>query len=175
MKKILVAAFAGLACLFTSCNETAESAKSSNESGLAQKNLAANSLIMKAFQTGDTSGIDGVVSPDFIDHTDRGDMKGTDSLKAMIKWAQTNMKDMKAETIRDLADDEYVFSWVRYTGTSDGSMGMPAGPYDMKSMEISKYKDGKAIEHWAYMDAREVMKMMAAQPATTLKDTSAKK
>jgi predicted SnoaL-like aldol condensation-catalyzing enzyme len=38
----------------------------------------------------------------------------------------------------------------------------PKGPYDMHIIEVSKYKDGKAVEHWAYLDGKEVMKMMSA-------------
>ena len=76
---------------------------------------------------------------------------GRDSLKAMITLMHAKIKDQKMETIKDLADDEYVFSWIRYTGTSDGSLGMPAGPYDMTAMEVVKFKEGKAIEHWAFM------------------------
>ena len=47
---------------------------------------------------------------------------------------------------------------MRFTGTSDGSMGMPKGPYDMKAVEVEKFKDGKAIEHWEFMDPAEMMK-----------------
>lgn len=99
---------------------------------------------------------------------------GRDSLKAMINMIHKNPNDMKMEAIREVADDEYVFQWLRYTGTSDGSMG-PAGPYDMHVIEVSKHKDGKIVEHWAYMDATEMMKMMSAgqtqanQPADTSK------
>ena len=81
-------------------------------------------------------------------------------------------KDAKAEIIKELADDDYVFSWMRFTGSSDGSMGMPAGPYDMTSIEVVKFKDGKAVEHWGFMEPREMMKMMAKQPVT---DTVKKK
>nr|MBA2561720.1 ester cyclase [Chitinophagaceae bacterium] len=129
-----------------------------------QKNLAASDVISKAFQTGDVAGIDSVVSDDFIDHTDRGDMKGRDSLKAMVKFIHSNFKDMKSEKIRDVADGDYVYSWMRYTGTSDGSMGMPKGPYDMSAIELAKFKDGKAVEHWSFMDMQDMMKMMPQQP-----------
>ena len=76
------------------------------------------------------------------------------------------------EIIKELADDEYVFSWMRFTGSSDGSMGMPAGPYDMKSIEVVRFKDGKAVEHWGFMEPREMMKMMQQMPAM---DTTKKK
>jgi predicted ester cyclase len=66
--------------------------------------------------------------------------------------------------VKDLADNEYVFSWMRFTGTSNGSMGMPAGPYDMKSIEVARFKDGKIVEHWTFMDMQDVMKMMGQMP-----------
>ena len=163
MQKILIA-IAALVC-FASCNNpsTTESTTAKSDDK-AQKNLAAAQTIAKAFETGNTASLDSVVSDDFLDHTDRGDKKGRDSLKAMVTWLHSNMKDMKMEIMREVADDEYVFQWMRYTGSSNGAMGMPAGPYDMHVMEISKYADGKAVEHWAYMDMGEMMKMMGQMP-----------
>ncbi|HVT85125.1 MAG TPA: hypothetical protein VHD35_07965 [Chitinophagaceae bacterium] len=41
-------------------------------------------------------------------------------------------------------------------------MGMPAGTkYDMTAIEVTKMKDGKATEHWEFMQPSEMMKMMA--------------
>jgi len=159
MKKIFFAAIVAALCI-TSCND----ATSDKSSDAKQKNLAASDAISKAFQTGDVSKIDSVVSDDFIDHTDRGDMKGRDSLKAMVKFVHANFTDMKTEKLHELADDEYVFSWMRYTGNSNGSVGMPKGPYDMSSIEVAKFKDGKAVEHWSFMNMQEMMKMMPPPP-----------
>ena len=50
---------------------------------------------MKAFQTGDVSGIDSVVSDNFLDHTDRGDMTNRDSLKAVVTWVHANRRMRK--------------------------------------------------------------------------------
>ncbi len=159
MKKIFFASFAAL-LIFASCNDTT----SDKGSDAKQKNLAASDAISKAFETGNVNAIDSFIAVDFVDHTDRGDFKGKDSLKAMVKFVHDNMKDMKTEKIHELADDDYVFSWMRWTGTSNGTGGMPNGPYDMHAMEVSKFKDGKAVEHWTYMDMKEMMKMMP-QPA----------
>lgn len=174
MKKIFLAAFTGLLCFCISCNSKTESTVVNKYTEQEQKNIAASDLIMKAFQTGDVSGIDSVLSDDYIDHTDRGDIKGRDSLKAMVKFVHANFKDMKTEKVRDVADGDFVYSWMRYTGTSDGTMGMPKGPYDIEAIEAAKYKDGKAVEHWSFMDAQDMMKMM--QPANMNNmDTSTKK
>jgi predicted SnoaL-like aldol condensation-catalyzing enzyme len=175
MKKIFLTAFAGVLCLFISCNPKTESTSGNHHSEQEQKNLAANDVIMKAFQTGDVIGIDSVVSDDFIDHTDRGDMKGRDSLKAMITFMHANMKDMKMEKVREVADEDFIYSWMRYTGTSDGTMGMPMGPYDMQAVELSKYKDGKAVEHWAFMEMQDVMEMMAPPKMNKTDTTTMKK
>ena len=44
-------------------------------------------------------------------------------------------------------------------------MGVPPGSkYDMNAMEVSKFKDGKAVEHWTFMQPREMMKMMPPPP-----------
>ena len=51
-------------------------------------------------------------------------------------------------------------------------MGMPNGPYDMKSIEVAKFKDGKAVEHWGFMDMQDMMKMMPPQPNMSKTDTS---
>ncbi len=168
MKKIFLATVAGMLCVFTACNVKNESATNSRYTAEEQKNIAASDVVGKAFETGDVSGIDNVVADDFIDHTDRGDMKGRDSLKAMVKMVHENFKDMKTEKVREVADGDFVYSWMRYSGTSDGSMGMPKGPYDMKSIEVAKFKDGKAIEHWAFMEMQDMMKMMPPQPGTQI-------
>jgi predicted SnoaL-like aldol condensation-catalyzing enzyme len=122
--------------------------------------------------SGDPSKIDDAVATDFVNHTDQGDKKGPDSLKAMITTMKKMMGDMKMTLMKEVADDDYVFSEMEFTGTSNGEMGMPKGPYDRHGIEVVKFKDGKAIEHWEYMrndDVMEMMKMMMPPPPA--KDT----
>jgi predicted ester cyclase len=175
MKKIFFIAFAALLCICTSCNSKSDTTATSDngDKEREQKNIAASDAVTNAFQTGDASGLDSVISDDFIDHTDRGDKKGRDSLKAMVNFVHANFKDMKMEKIRDVADGDYVYSWMTYSGTSDGTMGMPKGPYKMSVIELSKFSDGKAVEHWGFMDMQDMAKMMPQPaPAKNKMDTS---
>jgi predicted SnoaL-like aldol condensation-catalyzing enzyme len=158
MRKILFFILPFFSFAFFSCDHV--KVASASDSSAAQKNLEAHRMITKTFETGDVSGIDSVIADDFVDHTDRGDMVGKDSLKSMIKWSHDNMKDMKMKAVKELADDDYVMAWMNMTGTSDGSMGMPKGPFDMNSIEVSKFRDGKAVEHWSFVNMQEMMKMM---------------
>ena len=169
MRKNLLFLLISLPFIFSACNnattETASEAKADNS--VAEKNKASFRVVVDAFQTGDISKIDSVVAPDFVDHTERGDL-GRDSLKTMIQTMHQQMGGMKSEVVKEMADDEYVFGLIRYTGTSKGEMGMPPGPFDFKGLEVVRYKDGKAVEHWAYMEPREMMKMMPP-PADAMK------
>jgi predicted SnoaL-like aldol condensation-catalyzing enzyme len=168
MKKFLFIVPAGFIFLLISC----DSKKEGGMSDKAKKNLAASHIVSDAFMSGDPSKIDDAVAADFVDHSDRGDV-GRDSLKSMIAAMKKETGTMKMTLIKELADDDYVFSEMEFTGTSDGSMGMPPGPYDFHAIQVVKFKDGKAIEHWQYTRTAEMMKMMAPPPAPA-KDTANK-
>ena len=177
--KTIQLAYVGIFLLLAACNNASQpvattdtAASGSSLSAKAQKNLDAMHVIDKAFQTGDVSGVDSVVAANFVDHTDKGDMN-RDSLKAMIKWAATD-KTMKMETVKEVADDDYAFAMMHMTGTGDGKM-MPAGPYDMHSVEVVRFADGKAVEHWGYMEMGDVAKMMANMPGMKTPEKGNKK
>ena len=170
-----------LALFLTSCNNESKPVAATEPEvaqmgpgPMAQKNLDAMHAVDKAFETGDVNGLDSVIDASFIDHTDKGDKKGADSLKAMIKMSHDADKTMKMQVVKEFADDEYVFALMRYTGTGDGKM-MPAGPYDMKSMEVVKFSNGKAVEHWGYMEMGDVSKMMAGMAKMKAPDAGKKK
>jgi predicted SnoaL-like aldol condensation-catalyzing enzyme len=169
MKKLITAVSAAAICFLVSCN--------SNESGgmsdKAKKNLEASHIVSDAFMSGDVSKIDNAVDSSFVDHTDRGD-KNRDSLKAMITMMKKQNSDMKMTLAKEVADDDYVFSAMGFTGTSDGSMGMPKGPYDFHVIEMVRFKDGKAVEHWEYTRDDDMMKWMASMAKPTMDSTKAK-
>ena len=176
MKQVLSLFAIGVLFVCFSCGndkteKTSADTMSAEKKGnsMAEKNLAASHIVNDAFKSGDISKIDDAIASDFVDHTDRGDMN-RDSLKAMIAMMPKEFPDMKMETIKELADDDYVFSLMRWTGTSNGQMGMPKGPYDMKAIEVVRFKDGKGVEHWSYMQPADVMKMMPPQPAAKMDD-----
>lgn len=162
MKKILLIAVCFVFFLM-SCNSDSKPAVATDApagvSAAAQKNLDAMHVVNKAFETGDVSGIDSVLASNFVDHTDKGDMNG-DSLKAAIKSMHATGKPMKMEIVKEVADDDYAFAMMHYTGTGGTGTGMPEGPYDMHSIEVVKFSNGKATAHWQYWEAAEVTKMM---------------
>jgi predicted ester cyclase len=86
--------------------------------------------------------------------------KGIDSLKAFILASHEHIKNLKMELTKELADDEYVMSWVQFKGTGDGQENTVQGNFNVRDMEITRFKNGKAVEHWEAMDMRDVSKMI---------------
>jgi predicted ester cyclase len=162
MRIMLLPAWAFALFAFASCNTSADNKVAApSTSSQAQKNIDADKIISEAFESGDAGKLDGVVASDFVDHTDMGDKKGIDSLKSGLNMIHSQFKDMKMELKRQWADDEYVVDWTRYTGTNPTAMmGMPAGPFDIKGMEVTRFTNGKAVEHWFFDDSQMVADWM---------------
>ena len=174
MKKIFVVAISGLLC-FNSCKNADDS-----KSNYMRNN---NAVIYKALETGDVSKVDStIIAKDAIDHGANGpnDIVGLDSIRKSIADAHTMFSNMKMQVVSAMSDSIYSLEMVRMTGTSaSAASGMPVGaPVDMTSVEVVRWKDGKAVEHWTYVDPRDMMKMMGGMqppPAPTHIDTVMKK
>ncbi len=163
MKKLLLILPAGLLFTLVSCNNNDKGAAASTDNPVAAKNLDAVHGINKAIETGDVSKLGDYIAADAVNHSgEKGEVKGLDSIKAELALIHNQGTNMKSETIKEFADSVHVMQWMRYTGNSKMPMGaMPAGsPYDMMVIHVSKFKDGKATDHWEFMLPSDMMKMM---------------
>lgn len=138
----------------------------STDSDAREKNLKAITEINKAIQSGDVSKLDQYIAADAVDHASpAGDIKGVDSIKAMLSRVHSMGTNMNMQDIRTVADGEYVFQWMRLTGTTaTADMGMPPGSnYDINAVQVTRFRDGKAVEHWEFMQPADMAKMMGSQ------------
>lgn len=151
-----VAALVASGLLF-SCNSG-----SGGMSATAKKNLETNRAINKAFEAGEFDKMKDYIAADGVDHGgEKGDVKGVDSIISEMKRYKAMMPDSKGELIKEMADDDYVFYWSKTTGTMGGKT------ITMTGLDVSKFKDGKAVEHWVYMDPKDMMAMMPPMPQPT--------
>jgi predicted ester cyclase len=138
-------------------------AQKSPMSSTAQKNLATARAVAKMFESGDYSKTGDYIAADAVDHAGmQGDVKGLDSIKAMFNQVSTMMGNFKNETVHELADDEYVFQWMKETSTAKtDAMGMKAGQtVTMSAVEVTRFSNGKIVEHWTFVNMADAMKMM---------------
>jgi predicted ester cyclase len=160
MKNLLFLFVIALSSICISCGN------SGGMSAKAKKNMEVNSAIMKAYEAGDFSKMNEYMAADAVDHGgEKGDVKGIDNIVAEMKRYRAMMPDMKSEIIKELADDDYVFTWGKFSGTMNGTMT------SMTSVDVSKFKDGKAVEHWVFMNPADMMAMMPP-PASPQADTA---
>jgi len=178
MKKLVFAFLAIAICtVIVSCNE-----QTAGTSDKAKKNQAANQAILKMFESGDFSKVSDYIATDAVDHSGpRGEVKGLDSIKAMFQYFASTMSNTKVEVVKELADDDYVMSWIKQSWTAktdDPMMGLKAGDKgNMQGVDVTKYNDdGKVIEHWGFISMADMMKMMP-QPTMEMNkmDTTGKK
>jgi predicted ester cyclase len=175
MKKILFVLSAVVCCFLIACNNDGSSGN--------DKNLSASRDIYDGIETGDTTKLSSIAA-DAVDHAGPyGDVTSGDSIKGMLAQVRNHIKDLKIEIINDVASGDYVYTWNRWTGTAlDSSMGFkPNQPFNTTGVDIVKFRDGKAVEHWGFVDQKDVIAMRAQMMpnATTVKvtmgDTSANK
>ena len=163
MKKLIFTAATAMVCLLISCNDSGTSGSATTGDKDAQAdNKAKLGIIHNALETGDVSKLDSIIDKDIVDHgSPMGDVKGIDSIKKWFVDFHSNTKDVKVESIATAVNGDYSFDYNKMTGTfTNPFMGMPAGPFEMTAVDVVKLKDGKAVEHWGYMDPKEMMKMM---------------
>ena len=166
MRNFFIAPFIGLYCVCISCNNSPTS-RHGFENSEAQKNIQAWHTVSMAFSTGNTELLDNVIADDYIDHTPRGDFKGRDSVKSNLIRMRANYHDVKMKIIKELADDEYGFFWMQFNGNKVDARGAASVPFEITSIQAVKFNDGKAVEHWEYVDPR-----MFQQRALTKIDSS---
>jgi predicted SnoaL-like aldol condensation-catalyzing enzyme len=110
---------------------------------------------MKAYEAGNFSKMGDYIAADAVDHGgESGDVTGLDNIVSEMKRYHDMMPDMKMTDVVSLANDDYVFTWSTMTYTENGT------PKKMTGVDVSKFKDGKAVEHWVYMDPKELAAMM---------------
>jgi predicted ester cyclase len=170
MKQLFSIAAAVLVCAdifsFGACTSASNTPVAVQVDSAAIKNLAANNAINRAIESGDMSNLGDYIATDAVDHSgEHGDVVGLDSIKAeLAPMHKMAANDLTFEVVKDLADSDYVFQWVRMTGTAaTAGMGVAVGSkFNMASINVSKFKNGKATEHWEFFQPADMMKMMAA-------------
>ncbi len=156
MKQYLVLIVAG-------CISLASCKGKGGMSDKAKKNLETVKALSQCFETGDFSKVGDYIAADAVDHAGMtGDVVGLDSIKAQFTMMMGMMSDMKMETVKEMADDDYVFQWMKQSWTmKTDAMGMKAGEKSTAdAIEVSKMKDGKVSEHWSFISYTDMMKMM---------------
>ncbi|HNQ62018.1 MAG TPA: ester cyclase [Bacteroidia bacterium] len=152
-----------ISSFFYACSEKAK--ESNTAAAATEQNKAAMTQIYTAFSTGNTAELPNYVDPNIIEHAPDPNIKetGLEGLTKMIETYRASFPDLKMEVMSMVAEGDVVTAHFKMTGTNTGPMGeMPATnrPMDIAGVDIIKFKDGKAVEHWGYYEEMKMMEQM---------------
>jgi limonene-1,2-epoxide hydrolase len=152
---LFLVAFA--AAVLVSCNNQPPKTEEAPKEDPVKKSIDNYKKFVDLITSGKADEAAPMLAADAVEHPlGWPELKGRDSIIAMIKMWSASTTNPKMELLQVTSDGEYVFSHYRSTGTAaPNAMGtkMKGGPYDYTGIEIVKYnKEGLATDHWDYPD-----------------------
>ena len=129
------------------------------------QNKATMTKIYEVFNSGNTADIENIVDANVIEHEKDPNIKetGIEGLKKTIEMYRASFPDLKMNVLSMTAEGDVVTTHFNMSGTNTGSMGeMPATnkTINIDGVDIIKFKDGKAIEHWGYSEQMKMMEQL---------------
>lgn len=163
-KILLLGAGIFVCSLFLSCSNEADNEHQAAKLNL-EKNKTSMTIIFKAFETGKFEDMSSIIAPDIIDHNPEHSIKetGIEGLKESMEMYRGAFPDLKINVKLMTAEGDVVTSHYNMTGTNTGPMaGMPATNKRMNvdGVDILRFKDGKAVEHWGYFEEMKMMEQL---------------
>jgi len=121
--------------------------------------------VVSALDNGQLDKLDDYIAIDAIDHDIDPSMTqktGLAAIKEMFAYYHKIFPDMKTNIHKIATSGDMLFAYITMTGTtSEPFMGMPADyKMSMDGVDIIRFKDGKAVEHWGFTSNTDMMKMM---------------
>jgi steroid delta-isomerase-like uncharacterized protein len=142
------------------------SAYTQTKNSTASKNKELTLKIYKAFDNGDVNALDNLIAKDAIEHGEMPpDIKstGVEAVKEMCKMQKAAFPDIKTTVHTIATAGDTVMAYCISEGTNSGPfMGMPATNkrIKMEGVDIIRFQNGKAIEHWGVYDNLKMMQQL---------------
>ncbi|MCB9169956.1 MAG: ester cyclase [Flavobacteriales bacterium] len=136
--------------------------------------------ITEMFNTGNTDGIEDLVTADFLDHQMPPELAttGVQGARDVVAFYRTAMPDLHQDIVRTATNGDLTFMQVHMTGTNTGPMGAmpPTGKaMDVMGADVVRFADGKMVEHWGYMEEAKMMQQLGMMPGPDQGKPAAKK
>lgn len=127
-------------------------------------------FVEEVFNRGNTSAIDELVAPDFVEHEELppGVPTGREGVKQLSIMLRSAFPDLKATIDDMLAEGDKVAARMTWRGTHKGEfMGIPPSGKNVsvEVIDFVRFAGGKFVEHWGLMDNASMMQQLGAIPA----------
>jgi len=136
---------------------------------MAQAQEAMVNAINDRFNSNNMEGIEDLMTADFVDHQMDPSIKttGVQSVKDLLAMYHTAFPDVKQEILGMATKGDRTYFQIHITGTNSGPWGeMPATgkTMDVMGCDVIRFANGKAAEHWGYMEEAKMMTQLGLMP-----------
>src|SRR5438067_8959733 len=126
-------------------------------------------LYDEVINTGEVDRADELVADDLIEHEEfPGITQGLTGFKQFFGQLRTSFPDIHFAVQDMVAEGDTVAALVTVTGTQEGEfLGIPPTGRSIRltAIDIIRFDDGKAVEHWGVTDALAMMEQLGVTPA----------
>jgi predicted ester cyclase len=102
----------------------------------------------------DRAGIAEVYHPQFVDHVNALEYRGTEGARESVALYRELFPDLRFVVDEQLSEDDRVASRWTLTGTHRGRA------VRLRGIVISRFEDGKIVEDWASSDTLELARQL---------------
>ena len=123
--------------------------------------------IEECWNKGDFSSVHELVSPDFIYHTPKKDLHGTDGFKDWVNTWRTGFPDFHMTVEKMIAEEECVVVQLTWEGTFTGIFdgNQPTGnKVKMDELWLYRFQDGKDVGPLPYGNMLSLIQQMGINP-----------
>ncbi|HKH22798.1 MAG TPA: ester cyclase [Solirubrobacterales bacterium] len=123
----------------------------------------------ETLSNGNMDAIDDLVTDDVVDHEEGlpGQPEGKEGVRFFVSMMREAFSDLKATVGPAVESGDMASAEVTITGRHTGEfMGVPATDksFEIKSIDIVRFEDGKCAEHWGVTDNMALMMQIGAIP-----------
>lgn len=142
---------------------------STDKANVASQEATARKLL-ELSSAPDSASLGAIVADNFVEHQmpDFITTQGLAGLKQEMAAYYTAFPDMKQEVLGMATNGDRTYVQLHITGTNSGAWGtMPATgkKMDVMGCDILRFENGKAVEHWGYMEEEKMMQQLGLMPA----------
>ena len=138
-----------------------------NRETTEQMKAATRRLYDEVFNEGKLKVAAEIIAATAVDHEEPGAPPGPQSFTDAVLRLRTGFPDLRVTVEDMIAEDDRVCTRTTLTGTHTGDFfGIPPSgkSFSIQGMDISRFEDGKIVEHWGVTDALSLMQQIGAIP-----------
>jgi steroid delta-isomerase-like uncharacterized protein len=142
-----------------------------------EENKAIAHRIYEVFNTGNLALADELIIADVVEHQAMpGQEPGLAGFKQFVTISRAAFPDIQVTVEDMIAERDKVVARVTIRGTHTGEfMGMPptSKSFTVSAIDIIRFADGKAVEHWGNQDDLGMMQQLGVIPSGAAEEQEA--